>query len=287
LASVSMACTATVRGRWLFLAAGTLLSVVTIAVRTAGIVFVPVLLFALFYMCSGRIRSMLKGRNTGLRAYLSVGAVLAGLAVLVASVSQKYMAIAVVEYSQAGLFNAMVNTVWGRLIEAGSIAMNIPTSKLPSSLTPVLTVIGAIVIAALSYSVVKYYKAAPVVTVFVAIYGALLVVAPWHDERYWLPLMPALVIYLGIAVKDWLRSRAAKAVLLGVLAWFVVFGFAAMGYTLRITWAGTRFPELYGDGNLALTYAVAYGQLEAKDVPATQFNLQAFWLMRRFDPRTR
>ena len=39
---------------------------------------------------------------------------------------------------------------------------------------------------------------------------------------------------------------------------FAAFGFAAIAYSTRISFAGSRFPDRYGDGNLRPTYCAAF-----------------------------
>ena len=91
--------------------------------------------------------------------------------------------------------------------------------------------------------------------VFLACYMGILFVWPYYDARFWLPVIPLLIAYLVLAVK---RLRFSKAVITIYCITFATLGFGAIAYSTRITFAGSKFPDRYGDGYLRPTYCAAF-----------------------------
>jgi hypothetical protein len=57
----------------------------------------------------------------------------------------------------------------------------------------------------------------------------------------------------------------------------------ALGYSTRLTFAGSRFPELYGDGTLRATYRTALLGESPKN--ADDVSPDALYLLRRYEWR--
>jgi len=90
---------------------------------------------------------------------------------------------------------------------------------------------------------------------FMISYMCILFAWPYYDARFWLPVIPLLIAYSELSVK---RIRVPKSVVTIYCLVFVVFGLAAIAYSTRITFAGSRFPDRYGDGSLRPTYCAAF-----------------------------
>jgi len=94
----------------------------------------------------------------------------------------------------------------------------------------------------------------------------ILIVWPFYDARFLLPVIPFFAAYTVLAVK---ALRVPKAVFTVYCVAYAILGFGAMAYSTRITFAGAEFPYRYGDGNLRPTYCAAFGRCrEADSQPA-------------------
>jgi hypothetical protein len=91
--------------------------------------------------------------------------------------------------------------------------------------------------------------------VFMVCYAGILFGWPFNDARFWLPVIPLLIAYTVLAAK---RLRIPRGVATIYCFVFATLGFAAIVYTTRITFAGSAFPDRYGDGNLRPTYCAAF-----------------------------
>jgi hypothetical protein len=90
--------------------------------------------------------------------------------------------------------------------------------------------------------------------VFLGCYMGILFAWPCYDARYWLPVIPLLIAYTVLAVKS---LRFPKAVIAIYCIAYATLGFGVIAYSSRITFAGCKFADRYGDGTLRATYCAA------------------------------
>jgi hypothetical protein len=83
----------------------------------------------------------------------------------------------------------------------------------------------------------------------------LLLAWPYYDTRYLLPVIPFLAAYAVLAVKI---LRFPITLFTMYCATYAVLGFGALSYSTWITFAGSKFPDRYGDGNLRPTYCAVF-----------------------------
>jgi hypothetical protein len=110
-----------------------------------------------------------------------------------------------------------------------------------------------------------------------------LFVWPFVDARLLLPVVPLLIVCAVEAVGIGVRAR--RSVLLAGAAWCTVFvacSIAVFAVSLRMTFSGDRFPEVYNP-YLRETYRVAWGTAEAG--PHSGVEPRALWALRRYEPR--
>ena len=137
-----------------------------------------------------------------------------------------------------------------RASEAGEAVLNIPKAKMP---LPIFVLFGAIAVVLSLIGLLQRRRLGLIETYFLA-YAAILIVWPWPDPRYLIPIIPFLLVYAfigtaSIGLGSW---RGATLVAWGML--YTMAGAAALFYSARITFSGQEFALLYGDGTLQPTY---------------------------------
>jgi len=169
-----------------------------------------------------------------------------------------------------------------RLTEWGQLATNVPYSQAPAALRAAFPVIGA---AALAIAVVALWarrrRVGPV-EAFVVCYGLILLVWPYWDARFWLPVLPLVMAMVAQLVWRLIRTRPLRIAAAAYLALFALIGLIGLVYTTRISLSGSSFPDRYRYPGLEATYEAAWGRRSAED-PAV--NADALRVLRRYEPR--
>ncbi len=155
--------------------------------------------------------------------------------------------------------------------------------KLPAFLGFPIRIIGAVAILLACIGFWAKRLRPDGVMLYVVAAAAIVFAYPWFDTRLWLPFIPFLMGYVLLGIRSLTRFRAARSVAIAYCSVFSLLGILALAYTTRITFAGLRFPELYGDGNLRATYRLAL----RGEIPANSGDVQAdaLYLLNRYEPR--
>jgi hypothetical protein len=147
------------------------------------------------------------------------------------------------------------HTIGFRLRELGELALNVPSAILPAP--AIFVCAGAVVALLVAVGVARRSRPPGPAEVFLGAYTAVLLMWPYYDPRFWLPLIPLLIAYaaLGAARAGDLARTAADAYLL----LFAVLGVFVLVASTRTTFAGPNFPDAYGDREFHATYCAAFG----------------------------
>ena len=162
--------------------------------------------------------------------------------------------------------------------------LNLPMSKAPEVLWPVYSFSGAVVLGLLLMVCWRRVRRLRAVDVYMVISALVIFGWPYHDARFWLPILPFLIGWIAMALKSVVNHHWAMGVFVrGYVGVFSVLGLAALLYSTRITFAGQHFPERYGDGTLRPAYEVAFGQRDPSELSGV--NRVAFQLLEQYEPR--
>ena len=142
-----------------------------------------------------------------------------------------------------------------RLTELGELFGNLPITKLPVKLHVIVPWMGLLLFALILRGLATKRKKISPTEVFLVCYIGILFVWPYYDARFWLPIVPLLIAYSVLAVRN---LRVPKAVITIYCVIFAIIGFGVIAYSTRITFAGSKFPDRYGDGYLRPTYCAAF-----------------------------
>lgn len=176
----------------------------------------------------------------------------------------------------AGLWHFAGIALRSHFQDFGELAANAPLSKIPGELRIPVLIVGCIALLIFLSGIVATRKRSLWLCSYLVAYSVLVLPWPYTDPRFWLPVMPfvvlsfeeGLVLLFGAVPK---RFAAAYAVL------FCAFGLAALGYSTKLTFAGQHFADQYGDGRLTKSYLA---RCSATNAPGEE---QAFILLQRYE----
>jgi hypothetical protein len=183
---------------------------------------------------------------------------------------------------QSGIGRFMGNVLSMRLQEAGEVFLNIPASKF-ARLGLVFNLVGAVAVAVCGLGWWRLRRELPPLAFYMAFYCVVIFFWPFYDVRFWMPLLPALVLCVWLAVQPLLQMKWMWFGALTYLCIFFGLGFVALFFSVRISLASPRkFAEIYGDGSYRASYRVAFG---AAETGSSAVNADVIDLLRSFDAR--
>lgn len=184
--------------------------------------------------------------------------------------------------SRRGL-SIFVSDLKDHTIEWGELATNAPASKLPGVLQLPMRIVGFFALLLCAGGIWEKRRQFDAQVWYVLGFASILLAWPWSDARFWLPVLPLLIGYVLIGVRRIVPSRLLRPAILAYCLYFCVLGIAALAYSTRLTFAGSRFPDLYGDGSLRATYRLVL--LGEPPRNADHISPDALYLLHRYDPR--
>ena len=230
-----------------------ILALAAITVRRIGVALVPPLVFMV--VCSPNLNRFLRALSRRTKVTIAVISVFAGIGTMgiVAKTSTLSDFIAVA--NKSSIF-AVIFKIWSyRLTELGELFVNLPVSKMPAMIHIIFPCIGFVLFLLMLGGLAAKRRNAGPTEVFLICYMGILFAWPYYDARFWLPVIPLLIAYSALSVR---RVRMLKGVIAVYCFSFFVFGLIAIAYSTRISFADSKFPDRYGDGNLRPTYCAAF-----------------------------
>jgi hypothetical protein len=230
-----------------------LLAVAAITMRRVGVALVPPLVFMI--VSSPQLKLLLKrlSRSTKLVIVVVSVFVAVGTTLVVAKTSTLSDFIDVVKKSK--ISTLVLQILSYRLTEFGELLGNFPMSKMPTQLHTMVPWIGLLLFLLTLFGLATKRRNISPTEVFLVSYMGVLFAWPYYDARFWLPVIPLLIAYSVLAVK---RLRLPNGVVTIYCIVFATLGFVAIAYSTRISFAGSKFPDRYGDGSLRPTYCAAF-----------------------------
>lgn len=224
----------------------------------------PILVVAWSFL---RKRIVVTAAVSGLSLSMLIAALIAG---------HHYLGSNVQMLEHSGLWNFAGKTLRAHSQDFGELAVNLPLSKIPGEFRAPVLVLGCIALLIFLAGVIAIRKRSVWLCAYLAAYSVLVLPWPYTDPRFWLPVMPFVILsfHEGIVMLcGALRPRLVFAYAL----LFCVLGFGALGYSTKLTFAGQRFAEQYGDGRLTHAYL---SRCSAANLPEEK---QALLLLQRYE----
>jgi hypothetical protein len=265
--------------RWGRLLCAFLLAALAATVRTAGLALLPAFAWVVGQSVLTKVYSSRKKRWILLGSYLA-GTLMLGLCCAFLLSRTVYFQEMKAQFVHTGLVNRFQSNVAAHAIDFGEVGVNVPYSKAPPTLKAAFTLFGMLLAALVLRGIWLRRRALGVLEVAFLAYGGMIFLWPWQDPRFWLPVVPLIAGFVALGMIDAASHRCLRFVGFAACAWFVSAGLVAMAYSTRITWAGKRFPDLYGDGTLTPSYRAAFDGRANVAV-----NNEAVVLLKRYDSR--
>ena len=155
--------------------------------------------------------------------------------------------------------------------------LNAPFSKLPAGWNIFLLPLGAAAFFVFVTGVFAMRSRAPWLFAYLIAYAALILPWPFTDPRFWLPAMPFVFLAIAEGIATVFRQIPKQPLVAAYVVTFFLLGFAALGYSIWLTFSGTRFPDRYGDSLLRTAYHADCSSASA------DANQRALGLLRRYD----
>jgi hypothetical protein len=228
-------------------------AVAAIAVRRVGVALVPPLVFMI--VTSPQFKSLLK--RLSLHAKMIIGAFFVVVGIGTVSVVAKTSSLSdFISLAKKSKISALILQILSyRLTEFGELLGNLPMTKLPSKLHVIVPWMGLLLFLLILLGLASKRRRISPTEVFLVCYMGILFAWPYYDARFWLPVIPLLIAYLVLAVK---KLRLPRTVIAIYCVTFAIVGFGVIVYSTRVTFAGSKFPDRYGDGYLRPTYCEAF-----------------------------
>ena len=257
------------------------LLVFCIELRTIGIVLVPGYLWAAVGGKTGAGKGFAYCRRHRLITILVLAvAVAVGIDVFVHS---RYLQFNLPTFEHRGMARSIFANIRDHSAEWGEMFINVPMSRLPGFMELPVRILGVFAILMAGLGIWIRRKSSDSLMLYVLGTAAIVFVYPWFDTRLWLPVVPFLMAYVLLGVEHVVPKRIFRPAAFAYCSLFCVIGAIALAYSTRLTFAGPRFPELFGDGRLRPTYRYAQGGATATDLK--DVNEDALYLLRRYDSR--
>jgi len=184
--------------------------------------------------------------------------------------------------SRRGLGN-FVSDLKDHTIEWGELATNAPASKLPGVLELPMRIVGFFALLLWAVGIWEKRRKLDAQVWYLLGYASIVLAWPWSDARFWLPVLPLLMGHVLVGAGRIGSPRLLRPAILAYCLCFCVLGIVALGYSTRLTFAGSQFPELYGDGTLRATYRLVL--LGEPPRNADDISPEALYLLHRYEWR--
>ena len=156
-----------------------------------------------------------------------------------------------------GWWAAVRQIVGIRLTELGEMTANLPRFILPGTMQSALPWIG-VALAGLVAAGMWMGGRWGTIEVFFASYAAVLFCWPFSDARFWLPVIPFLIVYLWRAANRWLRLEFLQAAGGAYVGVYAILGVLNLSLSTAVTFSGRNFPNVYQDGMYRDTYCTVF-----------------------------
>jgi hypothetical protein len=261
-----------------------LLMLFCIELRTIGIALIPAFAWAMVGGVTGAKKVQQRLRQHSVASILLLLCMVVAVAGIVkGSLHSRYLQFNLPIFHQRGVLGSLASNLRDHTTEWGELTVNAPASKLPGALALPLRIVGSLAILLCAIGIWQKRKKVDALVWYLLGYAGIVLAYPWCDARLWLPVLPLLMAYVLIGLRRIAPPSLVRPVILAYCALFCLLGVVALAYSTRLTFAGARFPDLYGDGRLRTTYRAAFWGEAPNN--ASDINQDALYLLRRYEWR--
>jgi len=274
----------TSRGRYWRLAVSALLMVFCIELRTIGIALIPAFAWAAVggARWARSVPQWLRQHRIASVTFLVlmlVAMAWAGRMFL----HSRYLQFNAKTLHRRGVIGNFVSDLKDHTWEWGDLAVNAPVSKLPGGLKIPIRIVGFIALLLAATGILEKRRGLDASIWYLAGFSSIVLAYPWFDTRLWVPVLPLLMGYVLIGARRLIPYRLLRPAIIAYCSLFCLLGIVALGYSTHLTFAGSQFPDLYGDGSLRATYRYAFLGESPKN--PNDISPDALYLLRRYEWR--
>jgi hypothetical protein len=231
------------RVTWRKLLASATLVVISLCIRRIGVVLVPPLLWILFSRSEARLNI------ARLTARMKVAIILVVTSASIAFAWVIHATSTLRDFKEVFAGRALKPSVLGilhfRLTELGEITVNLPAQALPSVTHHLLPIVGAITSLLVCGGVFSRRKRFNTADIFFIGYVSILLVWPYCDTRFWLPVVPFLIAYAGLSFKCLMQFGFWKPIPEAYAVVFAIMGVLTLVSSTAISLSGSHFGDEY------------------------------------------
>jgi hypothetical protein len=271
-------------GRYWQLAVAAPLLVFCIELRTIGVALIP----AFAWAAVGGVR-WAKSVPQWLRQHRIASLLLLLLAIAAMAwagrmfLHSRYLQFNAKTLHRRGVIGNVAADLNDHTMEWGELAVNVPVSKLPAGSKLPVWIAGFLALLLAAIGLWEKRRTLDASVWYVAGYASIVFAYPWFDTRLWVPVLPLLMGYVLAGARRLAPSRVLRPAIFIYCSLFCLLGMIALGYSTRVTFAGSQFPDLYGDGTLRATYRNALLGEAPKN--ADDIDQDSLYLLRRYEWR--
>jgi len=266
---------------WRRLIGSVALVIASVCIRRIGVALIPALLYAVVFQSEVQLyvaRLSFRRKAAIILVAASVAASLGAISIAWGVRTASTLLDLSAMLKGHVLLDAALGVMSFRSKELGEIAVNLPYPALPHIVQGCIPIIGALVFLSIIAGIAWRKEFGIVETYFVS-YMAIVLVWPFYDPRFWLPVIPFLIAYSGLALKRLVQGKIAMYIVEGYVMIFVLMGTLTLASDTRLSFSGSRSGDFYTEGRYHSTYCAVW---HCKDLDAAKVDLDAMHLLRYY-----
>ena len=271
--------------RWRKLALIVVLIVISISIRKIGVTLIP----ALLWIVIGRpeVRRTIIGLS--FRTKVVIGAVVAlaaGIVVWLFFTASTMRTFALIDNASAALggrtwVDSILSVLAFHFRELGEIAINVPFPALGQTMQSLLPFVGAAAFLLVLCGLFSRRRQLGVVDIFFLTYSAVILVWPFYDPRFWLPVLPFLVAYVGLSIQYCVKKGISVHVFELWTMGFAIMGLPVLASSTILSFSNSNFGDRYYVDRYHATYCAA-GYCASRFDPTQDVDPDALRLLQAF-----
>lgn len=248
-------------------------------VRTIGIMLIPALAVGAFLMLrkNQKTRIILSPRN--LLVVLAIGFVLAATTVLLARHTTYFGQVAAGHVQ--GLPDLPGHFV-RKFAVLSQILLNVPDSVAGMNGAPLFAISSPVFLFLIGLGLWRRMSRLAPLDIYLLGYAGLVLLWPFYQTRFWMPVVPILLMYVIEGLRGSWRLRFVQTATICFCAPIVGFGLVAISYSTWLTFSGPEFQNRYGSGSTQIIYQTAFKHETPTFENAAHRNM--FKILSRYEP---
>jgi len=246
---------------WRKLALSVALILISISIRKIGVTLIPALLWIV--VARPEVRRITN--HLSFRAKVAIGAVAAFAASIVvwlfftASMMRRFALIDNASAALGGrtLADSVLTILAFHFRELGEISINLPFPALRPTMQDLLPFVGAAAFLLVLGGLFSRRRRLGVVDIFFMSYSAVILVWPFYDPRFWLPVLPFLVAYVGLSIQYCVQKGISTHVFEVWAFGFAIMGLPVLASSTILSFSNSSFGDKYYVDRYHATYCAA------------------------------